>query len=108
MIRLVLAAFCALALAFSPAATSGAIAAPYGMPGCTMNGHVPAKPAQHSKMDCCTPACQVSAAAALLPGRTADAAPMKADGALHDRARAQELASFATGGLDPPPRTIFS
>ena len=104
VIRLFLAALCSIALAFSPAATSGAIAAPDAMPGCTMGDHMPAKPADHSKMDCCTPACQISAAAALLPERVADAAPLKSNGALHGSAPAKELASFTASGLDPPPR----
>jgi hypothetical protein len=104
VIRLFLAVLCALGLAFSPGATSGAIAAPSAMPGCTMDGHMPAKPADHSTMDCCTPACQVSAAAALLPQRTSEEAPLKINGALHDRAAVTELASFTATGLDPPPR----
>ena len=103
VIRLFLAALCSIALAFSPAATSGAIAAPAAMPGCTMDGHMPAKPADHSKMDCCTVVCQMTAAA-LMPERVADAAPLKSNGALHDRAPAKELASFTASGLDPPPR----
>lgn len=103
VIRLFLAVLCALGLAFSPAATSGAIAAPTAMPGCTMDGHKPAKPADHSKMDCCTVACQM-VAPALLPEPTADAAPLNFNGALHDRAAAKELTSFAASGLDPPPR----
>ncbi len=102
MIRFFLAVLCALGLAFSPVAASGAIAAPSGMPGCTMDGHTPAKPADHSKVDCCTPACQVSAAA--LSERTSAAAPLKVNGSLHDGAAVTELASFTASGLDPPPR----
>lgn len=94
---------CALGLAFSPMATNGAIAAPTGMPGCTMDGHMPAEPADHSKMDCCTAACQM-AAPALLPERYTGAAPLKTNGALHDQAAAKALASFTASGLDPPPR----
>lgn len=94
---------CAFGLAFGPAATSGAIAASAAMPGCTMDGHMPAKPADHSKMDCCTVVCQMTAAA-LLPERSADAAPLKSNGALHIRSAVKELASFAESELDPPPR----
>ena len=101
VIRLFLAALCVIGLALAP--TAG-LATPSAMPGCTMEGHMPAKPADHSKMDCCTPACQISAAAALLPERVADAAPLKSNGALHGSAPAKELASFTASGLDPPPR----
>ena len=108
VIRFFLAVLCSLGLALSPAVTSGAIASPTAMPGCTMDGHMPAKPVDHSKMDCCTPACQISAAAALLPDPGPAAAPLKANGALHDRAAVKELASFTASGLDPPPRLTFS
>ena len=100
VIRLFLAALCAIGLALAPTAV---LATPSAMPGCTMDGHMPAKPADHSKMDCCTAACPLSAAA-LLPEETADAAPLRSNGALHDRALAKELASYVTSGLDPPPR----
>lgn len=107
VIRLVLAAICALALAFSPAAASGAFAAPAGMPGCTMGGHMPAKPANQAKMDCCTPACQM-AAAALLPEPISTKDPLDPIGVMHERASTAEFASFTPSGLDPPPRTIVS
>jgi len=64
---------------------------------------MPAKPADHSKMDCCAAACQM-AAPALLQERTTDAAPAQSNGALPDRAAVKELASFTASGLDPPPR----
>lgn len=108
VIRLCLTALCALALALSPAATSGAIATPAGMPGCTMDGHMPAKPTDHAKMDCCTPACQVTAAAAFLPAPTASSVPLYDSRALHARAAETELASVEASALDPPPRTCFS
>jgi hypothetical protein len=104
VIRVFLAALCALGLAFSPVATSAAIAVPAAMPGCAMDGQMPAKPVDHSKMDCCTPSCQVSAAAALLAEPSSAASPLKANSALHDRATLKELASFTASGLDPPPR----
>lgn len=107
VIRLFIAALCAFALAFSPAVASGAFADPAGKPGCAMNGQMPAKPVDHSKIDCCAPACQISAGA-LLPNRIADEAPLESNGALHDRAAVKELASITVTGLDPPPRTISS
>jgi hypothetical protein len=103
VIRLFLAVLCAFGLAFSPTATSAAIAVPAEMPGCTMDGRMPAKPADQSKMDCCSGVCQVTAAA-LLPERVVDAAQLKSNGALCRRAAAKELASFTASGLDPPPR----
>jgi hypothetical protein len=103
VIRLFLAVLCSFGLALSPVLANGAIAAPNSVPGCTMNGHMPAKPADHSKMDCCTPACQASAAA-LQPERTPAAASLKNNGALLDRAADKELASYTASGLDPPPR----
>ena len=102
VIRLFLAVVCALGLAFSPMATSAAISAPTAMPGCTM-GHMPAKPADHSKMDCWTPACQVSAAA-LQPERTSAAPSLETNGALLDRTAVKKLPSYTASGLDPPPR----
>lgn len=108
VIRFFLAMLCALGLAFNPAAINGAIATPAAMQGCTMDGHMPAKPAEHSKMDCCTPACQISAAVALLPQRTSDGTPLKRNGALHDASAVKRLASLAVTGLDPPPRTTVS
>jgi hypothetical protein len=43
-------------------------------------------------------------AAALQPERTADTAPLQANGALHGRPCVKALASFTASGLDPPPR----
>ncbi|MES2326225.1 MAG: hypothetical protein V4499_02690 [Pseudomonadota bacterium] len=103
VIRLLLALLSALALTLSPVAASAAAAAPAAMANCGMKGEMPAKP-DHAKMDCCTPACQASSAAALLPISTEGA-----DGVNHERAPlatipAKELISFAPTGLDPPPR----
>lgn len=100
--RLLISMLCALGLAIAPTAANAASAS--SMPGCTMDGHMPGKPTNHSKMDCCTPACQTSAAAALLPDRAADESPLANNDALHDRAAVQEPASFSASGLDPPPR----
>ena len=103
MIRLFLAVLCAGGLALSPMATNDAFAAPAAMHGCAMDGHMPAKPAERSKMDCCTVVCQMTAAA-LLPERVAEQAPIKSGRALHARSPAKKLASFTESGLDPPPR----
>lgn len=104
VIRLIIAVLCAVGLALTPVGTSAAAAAAPNISGCTMDQQqMPAMPIDHSKMDCCTPACQV-AAAAFLPDRTTTAAPIAPDCALHDRAAAKELASFRASGLDPPPR----
>ena len=99
---------CALGLiVVSPLATAKAIAASPAMPGCTMDGHMPAKPADHAKMDCCTPFCQVAPVAALVPELSPAGEPLKSDGARHDRAAVDELSSFTSSGLDPPPRLPF-
>jgi hypothetical protein len=103
VIRLLIAALCALGVAFSPLTASGAIAAPSAMAGCAMDEHMPAGGANHSKKDCCAAACQMTAAA-LQPERTADTAPLQANGALHGRPCVKALASFTASGLDPPPR----
>ena len=103
VIRFVIAVLCALGLALSPAAANGAIAAPAATTNCTMGGHMPVKPVDHSKMDCCTPACPM-AAPALLPERVADAAVRNSKIGLHDIGPVKELASFTASGLDPPPR----
>ena len=101
MIRLLLALLSAFALALSP--VSATAAAPASMADCGMKGEMPAKP-HHSKMDCCTPACQASSAAAMLPQRGE-----ASDGVSHERAPlstipVKRLISFAPTGLDPPPR----
>lgn len=98
---------CALGLAISPVAARAELAAPGAMSACALDGHMPARTADHSRMDCCTPACQASPAAALVPDGTADAS-LVPTAALHDRAGAKALASFTAGGPDPPPRATFS
>jgi hypothetical protein len=103
VIRTLLILLGAFALAVSPVAARGSVAASMPMSDCTMDKHMPAKPADHSKMDCCTPACQITASA-LLPDRNAGGAPLKSDGALHGRNAVKKLASITLSGLDPPPR----
>lgn len=104
VIRLLVSMLCALGLAFAPVAPNAAVSQTNGMLGCAMDGKRPAKAADYSKMDCCTPACQAGSAAALL------AAPSEpGDGLAHERALLStapvtRLISFAPTGLDPPPR----
>lgn len=106
VIRLFLAALCMFGLALSPGAASGAFAASAAMPDCAMVGHMPAKPADHAKMDCCSPACQMTGATALLAERYADSAGRNKR-ALHVRTAVKKLNSITASGLDPPPR-VFS
>jgi hypothetical protein len=104
VIRLVLFLLSALALALSPVAVN---AAPFGqdaMAGCDMHQKVPAKPANHGKMDCCTPACQASSPAGLVSQRDASSDGAVRGGELHVRYAANKPVSFAPTGLDPPPR----
>lgn len=104
MIRLLISIVCALGLAFAPVGAGAAAAPSSGMPGCSMNDKIPAKPSDHAKKDCCTPACQVSSAAALLPQRDHAADQMISRGELHAAIAIKALESFAPTGLDPPPR----
>jgi hypothetical protein len=97
---------CALGLALSPAAANGAFATPAAETNCTMDGHMPAKPVDHSKMDCCTPTCPM-AAPALLPARIAETAAREIEDASHGRVAVTELVSFRASGLDPPPRATI-
>jgi hypothetical protein len=104
VIRLFIALMCAIGLALSPVATAAAVAAPATMADCGMKGGMPDMPADHSKMDCCTPACQAPASAALLPepDRTTD--NLTDERELHAGPTVRELESLPRSGLDPPPR----
>ena len=105
VIRLLILMLCALGLGFVPVTANAAGSPSTGMPGCTMDGnHMPDIPADHSKMGCCTPACQAPSSAALLPNR--DAVLATGFGATLKLAMApvEELASASGSGLDPPPR----
>lgn len=94
---------CALGLAFTPM-TAGMAAQPNASnQGCAMD-KMPVKPVDHAKMDCCTPVCQVSSAAALLPQLDPGADQFMAGNQLHARIAVKALESFAPTGLDPPPR----
>lgn len=104
VIRLLISVLCALGLAFAPVTAFAAATTMNGTPGCTMDGHMPAKPADHSKMDCCTPACQMSAPAATIAEPVAASEPLLHDRGLVASAPAKELASVHSSGLDPPPR----
>ena len=103
MIRLLISILCALGLAFAPVAAGAAALQMSGMPGCTMNGKMPSKPADHAAKDCCTPACQAPSSA-LLPGKDSAARVRLARSAMMVSAIIKELASAPTSGLDPPPR----
>ena len=104
MIRLLLSMLCAFGLAFAPVTASAAAQPSTGMPGCAMDGKMPAKPSNHGKMDCCTPACQAPApAAAVLPAADAAVGGL-VDGPMPASLPDAELASFVSSALDPPPR----
>jgi len=106
VIRYVITALCALALAFGPAASGGALAAPAAVTAhCEMDSQkMPSVPAGHPKMKCCTPACQIAASAALIPDRGIVPAHTDASGTTHDPGAVKELTSVCASGLDPPPR----
>jgi hypothetical protein len=106
VIRFLLAVLCAAGLVLSPVSVSVAAAAE--MPGCAMDGHMPANPADHGKMDCCTPACQLSAPAAMLPEPAAGSDPLPYDRDLLATAAVRKLASIPSSTLDPPPRLLPS
>ena len=69
-----------------------------------MDGKMPSKTADHMKMDCCTPACQAPASAALLPTRQTAGLVELDRSTLLQSAPVKELASVLNSGLDPPPR----
>jgi hypothetical protein len=104
VISLVLSLLSALALALSPVAVNAASVGQGPMAGCDMHQKVPAKPASHGKMDCCTPACQAASPAGLVPQRDASSGGAVRGTELHARYAAHRLDSFAPTGLDPPPR----
>lgn len=105
MTRLLLAFLCALGLAFSSMAATAASLPGNAIAECTLGKEMPDMPADHSKMACCTPACQAPSAAAVLP--QLDQAPTEdlADKAALAWTPSKELISTAGSGLDPPPRT---
>lgn len=104
VIRLLVSMLCALGLAFAPVAPNAAVSQTNGMLGCAMDGKRPAKAADYSKMDCCTPACQAPSTAPLLPSKDAagQAQPVKLE--LPIWAPVKELSGVKSSGLDPPPR----
>lgn len=108
VIRLLLALLVAVGLAFSPAAPALAMAAPSAMSDCANGDQMPDRSADHSKMDCCTPACQAPAAAALLPQQSSAGKSLAMARPLVIDPPAKELASVAPAGLDPPPRILLS
>lgn len=104
VIRLLLSMLCALGLAFAPVSAGAAAQPSTTMPGCAMDGRMPAKQSDHGKTDCCTPACRAPApAAAVLP-----TAEIAIGDLLHGPKPTSllnaKLASFVASALDPPPR----
>jgi hypothetical protein len=93
-----------LSLTLSPVAANAAPVGQDAMAGCVTQKDRPAKPADRSKMDCCTPVCQLSPAAALLANGDPSAHRMVSRGEMHTPAGVQALKSFAPTALDPPPR----
>lgn len=107
MIRLLLGILLALGLAGAPMAADAQSAIGGHMPKCAMGGampDMPDMPADHSKMSCCTVACQAPSAAALLPGPHAAAALAHLDGPRLSWAADRQLNSLPRAALDPPPR----
>jgi hypothetical protein len=110
VIRILLAVFIAIGLAFSPAAPAIAMTSPAAMPGpgCNMGSGMPDHPADHSKMDCCTALCQAPAAAALLPDRGAAGESLCVDGQALTELSAKALLSLSRTAVDPTPRILLS
>jgi hypothetical protein len=108
VIRLLLAVFIAIGLALGPAAPTIAMSSAAAMPGCNMGDKMPEHPADHSKMNCCTAACQAPASAALLPQRSAADERIATHRSAHSLSPVKELASAASTGTDPPPRLQLS
>jgi hypothetical protein len=90
-------------LALSPVTANAASVGQDAMAGCVTHKHMPAKPADRSKMDCCTPVCQLTPAAALLAGDPS-AQRIVSRGETHTLVGVQALKAFAPTALDPPPR----
>lgn len=105
VIRLLISIVCVLGLAFTPVAANAAAAPSSDMPGCTMDGKMPSKAADHAKMDCCTPACHAPSASALLPNQDGAVAEALAPAQVVAWAPAKQLESILASGLDPPPRS---
>jgi hypothetical protein len=104
VIRLLIALMSVFSLALSPVAANAAPAGQDAMAGCVTQKDMPAKPADRSKMDCCTPVCQLSPAAALLADGDTSANRIVSRGEMHAPAGVQTLKSFAPTAVDPPPR----
>jgi hypothetical protein len=105
MTRLLLALLCALGLAFSPMAATASSLPGNAMLDCTMGKDMPDMPADHSKMDCCTPVCHAPSAAAVLPQPDLGPAKDIADKVALTWTPSKELLSAVSSGLDPPPRS---
>ena len=100
--RLFLAILIALSFVSGPAT---AVAAPAAT--CTMTGPMDSD-ADHSTMDCCTPACAVSCPPALIPMGGAPAPSDEVASAALWMPAAEEHPSFNPSALDPPPKFSFA
>jgi hypothetical protein len=106
VIRLVVSLLSALALALSPISVNAASVGQGPMAGCDMHQKMPAKPANHGKVDCCTPACPAASPTSLATQCDASSDGAARGSELHARYVANKPDSFAPTGLDPPPRLI--
>ena len=117
VLRILLAALCALGLALSPAATVHAFPTPETMLNCPMTrtAHEEMMQAamdhaddpigdEHNRMNCCTPLCDMPAPLAVThkPAVTGDATRAKA--ASYAIGPATALPSVGSTGPDPPPK----
>ena len=100
MKRILLAILITMSLAFAPKA------APAAHPvDCPMMQEAGGAVPQHHDKDCCTDACAVTAAAAVLPANDAGACTFQLAPASHAAMPNGSLESFEPAGDDPPPRT---
>lgn len=110
MVRFLIGIVVALGLVVAPTAAEARAVLAGGGPECAMDRAMPAMPAMpdmpadHSKMACCTIACQVPASAALLPMKGAATLPELGDGMRLAWSATKRLTSLISPGLDPPPR----
>ena len=101
MKRILLAILITMSLAFAPKA------APAAHPvDCPMMQEAGGAVPQHHDKDCCTDACAVTAAAAVLPASDAGACAFQPASAFPAAPPNASPESFDPAGDDPPPRTF--
>ena len=101
MKRILLAILVTMSLALAPKA------APAAHPvDCPMMQEAGGGMPQHHDKDCCTDACAVTAAAAVLPASDAGACTYQPSPACHAAMPNGSPKSFDPAGDDPPPRTF--